>query len=273
MQELLVHPAVHDRKAPALRVEGLAVGYDGRQALQDVSFTADRGTSIAIVGPNGAGKTTLIKVIAGALRPDQGTVQVYGSGPTGHVCIGYVPQRSQVEWSFPVTVAEVVMMGRIRQIGLFRWPAKKDWDLVRWALERVGMQEFHHRPISDLSGGQQQRVFLAQAVAQEAELLLLDEPLTGLDAPTQEAIFGILSELRSEGVAIMVATHDLNQAAERFDRVMLLNHRLIAYGPAREVLTSRHLQQAYGGHIHSLSGDEGWMVVTDTCCEGGEEMQ
>jgi ABC-type Mn2+/Zn2+ transport system ATPase subunit len=170
-------------------------------------------------------------------------------------------------------VAEVVMMGRIRQIGLFRWPSKRDWDLVGSALERVGMSEFQHRPIGDLSGGQQQRVFLAQAVAQEAELLLLDEPLTGLDAPTQEVIFGILTELRSEGVAIMVATHDLNQAAERFDRVMLLNRRLIAYGSPREVLTNHHLQQAYGGHIHSLSGDEGLMVVTDTCCEGGEEPQ
>jgi ABC-type Mn2+/Zn2+ transport system ATPase subunit len=271
MQEYLIHPVVHDQKAPALCVENVAVGYDGRHALEDISFTADRGTSIAVVGPNGAGKTTLIKVIAGALKPDRGTIQVYGSNPTGHVCIGYVPQRSQVEWSFPVTVAEVVMMGRIRQIGFFRWPTQKDWELVRRSLERVGMQEFRHRPIGDLSGGQQQRVFLAQAVAQEAELLLLDEPLTGLDTPTQEAIFRILGELRSEGVAVLVATHDLNQAAERFDRVMLLNRRLIAYGPPEQVLTGSHLQQAYGGHIHSLSGDEGVMVVTDTCCEGGEE--
>jgi ABC-type Mn2+/Zn2+ transport system ATPase subunit len=144
-------------------VEGVSVRYNGTAALQDVSFTVPPGERLAIVGPNGAGKTTLLQVIAGSLRPDTGSVTVFGHRPGGHVCIAYVPQRSQVDWAFPVTVSDVVMMGRIRRIGLFRWPAKSDWALVGQALERVGMAGLRDRRIAELSGGQQQRVFLARA--------------------------------------------------------------------------------------------------------------
>jgi manganese/iron transport system ATP-binding protein len=260
----------HDRSAPPLVVEHLTAGYNGAAALSDVTFTVPGGARVAVVGPNGAGKTTLLKMIAGALKPSSGRVQVYGHRPLSHICIAYVPQRSQIDVGFPVTVREVVMMGRIRRIGLFRWPGRRDWEEVEQALRRVGLVDLGDRQIGELSGGQQQRTFLAQALAQRAELILLDEPLTGLDTPSQEAIFRLLDELRQQGVPALVATHDLNMAVERFDRVLLLNRRLIAYGSPQEVLTRAHLLHAYGGHMHLLPDSDGVMVLTDTCCEGEE---
>jgi ABC-type Mn2+/Zn2+ transport system ATPase subunit len=161
-------------------------------------------------------------------------------------------------------------MGRTRQIGLLRWARPSDRLAVREALGKVGLAELADTQIGELSGGQQQRVFLAQALAQEAELILLDEPLSGLDIPSQEAILKVLDDLRAGGTTVMVATHDLNLAAERFDLVMLLNRRLIALGPAGQVLTREHLLTAYGGHVHSLPAEDGLLVVTDTCCEGDE---
>jgi ABC-type Mn2+/Zn2+ transport system ATPase subunit len=269
--ELLIRPETHDRALLPLQVKDLTVRYNGSAALQKLSFHLSAGVRVAVVGPNGAGKTTLLKVLAGAMRPSSGSVMVYGRKPGGHVCIAYVPQRSQVDWVFPVTVAEVVMMGRIRRIGLFRFPGRADWQVVDRALERVGMAGLRGERIGELSGGQQQRVFLAQALAQEAELILLDEPLTGLDLPSQDAIFRLLDELREQGIPVMVATHDLNLAAERFDAILLLNRRLVAIGPAKEVLTREHLEQTYGDHIHLLPEGEGMLVLADTCCEGGEE--
>ncbi len=271
MAELLTRPVPHDRSLLPLQVRDLTVRYDGTTALQQLSFQLSPGARVAVVGPNGAGKTTLLKVLAGAMRPSAGTVRVYGHRPGGHVCIAYVPQRSQVDWLFPVTVAEVVMMGRIRRIGLFRFPSRTDWDVVDRALERVGMTSLKAKRIGDLSGGQQQRVFLAQALAQEAELILLDEPLTGLDLPSQEAIFHLFEELKVQGIPVMVATHDLNLAAERFDDILLLNRKLVAIGPAQSVLTREHLKETYGDHIHHLPETEGMLVLTDTCCESGEE--
>lgn len=271
MSELFVRPSAHDRSVPPLQVRDISVRHNGALALSDVSFSLPAGARLAVVGPNGAGKTTLLQVIAGAMKPTAGSVEIYGHRPGGHVCIAYVPQRSQVDWRFPVTVAEVVMMGRIRKLGFFRWPTSADWALVRTALRRVGMGELSGRRIGELSGGQQQRVFLAQALAQEAELILLDEPLTGLDLPSQEAIFQLLDELRRQGIPALISTHDLNMAAERFDQILLLNRRLIAIGPPQKVLTRPNLVAAYGGHIHLLTGMEGMMVLTDTCCEGGEE--
>src|SRR3990172_121994 len=208
--------------------------------------------SLSVDGPNGAGKTTLFNVLAGAHRPAAGTVRIFGHPPGGDTCIAYVPQRSKVDWAFPASAAEVVMMGRIREIGPLRWPGRRDWEIVRSALDQVGLSDLSRRPIGELSGGQQQRVFLAQALAQEAELILLDEPLTGLDLPSQEAIFSLLDELKEQGIPVMVATHDLNLAAERFDPILLINRRLVAIGPARAVLTRANLVQAYGGHVHIL---------------------
>jgi ABC-type Mn2+/Zn2+ transport system ATPase subunit len=164
-----------------------------------------------------------------------------------------------VNLDFPVTVAEVAMMGRVREIGLFRWPGKSDWEKVDSALERVGLASQRDKHIGALSAGQQQRVYLAQAVAQQADIVLLDEPLTGLDLPAQEAIFDILDELSRMSITVLIATHDLNLAAERFDQVMLLNQRLIAIGDPETAITSEALLEAYGGHLHVVS--DGTVVI------------
>lgn len=263
--------APHDVEAPTLEVEELSVNYNSKRVLEDVSFRLEPGQRVAVVGPNGAGKSTLFRAIAGILQPSTGEVHVYGHGPHGHICIAYVPQRSQIDWTFPATVADVVMMGRVGRIGLLRWPSGSDWDLVHRSLERVGMADRADQQIGELSGGQQQRVFIARALAQEAELLLLDEPLTGLDLPSREAIFQILDDLQERGVTIMVATHDLNLAAERhFDLMMLLNQQLMAFGHPAQVLTSEALLRAYGGHLHVLPAEDSTVVLADTCCGGGE---
>ena len=268
---MLIHPAVHLDDSPAVLCQGVWLRFDGQSALRDVSLRIQAGQRVAVVGPNGAGKTTLLKVVAGMLRADEGRVEVYGDRPGGHICIAYVPQRSQIDLTFPVTVSEVVMMGRIRQIGVLRWPRPRDWEIVHQALAAVEMEDLAKRQIGELSGGQQQRAFLAQALAQEAQIILMDEPLTGLDLPSQEAIFRAIDRLSEAGVTIVVSTHDLNLAAERFDQVVLLNRSLVAAGAPAAVFTPEHLQRAYGSHIHHLAEGEGLMVLTDTCCEGDEE--
>jgi manganese/iron transport system ATP-binding protein len=266
----LFHQRVrHDVLAPSLELEHVSVSYDGAAALDDVTFTVHRGDQVAVVGPNGAGKSTLFNVIAGILKPQRGAVRVYGSGPHKHICVGYVPQRNRIDWRFPVTVGDTVMMGRIGKMGLLRWPSRRDRRIVAGALAQVEMQNYAQRQIGELSGGQQQRVFLARALAQEAELLLLDEPLAGLDMPAQEAFLNILDALRNSGITMLIATHDLNQAADQFSRIMLLNHRLVAFGGPQEVLTEAALAQAYGGQMHVVHTEQGVVMVTDTCCGGG----
>ena len=244
--------------------------FNGSDVLRDVSFALGAGQRLGVVCPNGAGKTTLFRVLAGLLRPASGHVRIFGHGPGGDTCIAYVPQRSTLDLTFPVTAAEVVMMGRIREIGILRWPGRADWRAVYQALERVGLSESAGRRIGELSGGQQQRVFLAQALAQEAELILLDEPFTGLDFPSVESLFQILDELQASGVTEIISTHDLNLASERFAQVLLVNRRLIAAGTPSQVLTQVNLVAAYGGHIHRLPEGDGVLIVTDTCCEGDE---
>ncbi len=266
----------HKPDAPALELDDVWVRYTGRlsasnggprYALEAITFRVERGERVAVVGPNGAGKSTLFKVIAGTLRADRGRVDIFGHGPAGHICIAYVPQHNQVDWRFPVTVEDVVMMGRVGQIGLLKRPGKADWATVHTALERVGAAELTHTQIGELSGGQQQRAFLARALAQEAELILMDEPLNGLDIPTQEAIIGILDDLRHDGVTVLLATHDLDLAAERFDRIMLLNRRIVAFDQPAAALHADNLLRAYGGHLHQV-GESGAILVTDPCCEG-----
>jgi manganese/iron transport system ATP-binding protein len=259
----------HEPGTPGVRFSAVTVRYNGGEpALEDVTFQLAGGARVAIVGPNGAGKSTLLKVVAGILNPSAGMVEVYGHTAEGHICIGYVPQRTDVDWSFPVTVADVVMMGRVARMGLFRQPGREDWRLVHESLAQVGMTDLADRQIGELSGGQQQRVFIARALAQEAELLLMDEPLTGLDVPSQEAIFSILDLLRARGMTVLVSTHDLHLAAERFDRLMLLRGRLVGFGTAQEVLTPANLRLAYGTHMTVLETPEGTMVLEDTCCDG-----
>ena len=258
----------HDPDAPILDVRKLTVRYDGQAALENITFHLHAGERVAVVGPNGAGKSTLFKVVAGVLPPTSGEVEISGFGPRGHICIAYVPQRSQVDWRFPASVADVVMMGRIGQIGFFKWPRRADWDTVHAALEAVDMNSLANRQIGELSGGQQQRTFLARALAQEAELVLMDEPLNGLDAPSQEAILSLLEKLRQQKITVMVATHDLGQAASHFDRVMLLNHSLIRFGTPADVLTSENLLRAYSGHAQLIRAADGSTTLADTCCDG-----
>ncbi|MEE8389575.1 MAG: metal ABC transporter ATP-binding protein [Anaerolineae bacterium] len=259
-------PISHKAGAPILEASRVTVRYSGHAALEDISFHLVSGERIGVVGPNGAGKSTLFKVIAGVLHPTSGEIKVAGHCPGGHICIAYVPQRSHVDWTFGVTVADVVMMGRASMVGLLRRPKRKDWEYVHQCLEVVGMTDLADRQIDELSGGQQQRMFIARALAQEAELMLMDEPLTGLDIPAQEDIFHVMDELSQRQVTVMVATHDLNLAAERFDRVMLLNGRLLGIGQPDDVFTSERLQAAYGGHLRLIETDDGVMVLSDTCC-------
>lgn len=267
---LFPRPVLHDATAPALELEEVTARYDGTLALDSVSLSVRRGDQVAVVGPNGAGKSTLFNIIAGIIKPQQGVVRIAGSGPHGHICVGYVPQRNRIDWRFPVSVSDVVMMGRVGKVGMLRRPGQSDRRRVEDVLIQVDMLPFAHRQIGELSGGQQQRVFLARALAQEAELLLLDEPLAGLDIPSQEAILRILSQMRAAGLTLLIATHDLNQAAEQFDQMLLLNRRVVAYGPAAEVLTTENLARAYGGQLHVLHTSAGDVVVTDSCCGGGE---
>lgn len=259
----------HETDQPILDVAHLSVRYNGRNALENITFHLHEGERVAVVGPNGAGKSTLFKVVAGVLQPNSGEVRIYGSRPGGHVCIGYIPQRSQVDWNFPVTVADVVMMGRSAKLGPLNWPHKRDWEHVHHALETVDLAGLAARQISQLSGGQQQRMFIARSLAQEAELMLMDEPLTGLDTPSQEGILDLLDRLKKEKVTVMVATHDLDQAATHFDRIMLLNHRIVAFGEPGFVMQTDHLLSAYGGRLRST--EDGNIVTVDDCCEDGHD--
>jgi manganese/iron transport system ATP-binding protein len=258
----------HQPGTPILSANNITVQYDGHLALDDVSFELQAGEHVAVVGPNGAGKSTLIKILAGIQSPTRGQVRIYGHGPEGHICIAYVPQRSAVDWNFPVTVSDVVLMGRIGLLGLFRHPGKRDFAYVRECLDLVGIADLDKRQIDELSGGQQQRMFIARALAQEAELMLMDEPLTGLDLPSQEGIFDVLAKLRQHNVTVVLTTHDLNQAAEFFDRAMLLNHRLVGFGSPNEVFTPALLMTAYGGQVRLLPADGGVLAFSDTCCDG-----
>ncbi len=238
---------------PALWVRNLTVSYQGRPAVRHVTFQVEAGLLVALIGPNGAGKSTLFKALVGLLTPDAGEVRIFGK-PIAQVrrLVAYVPQRSEVDWDYPIVVEEVVLMGRFVHLGLIRRPGPEDRRIARQALQQVGMEAFADRQIGQLSGGQQQRVFLARALAQEARVLLLDEPFVGVDAATEEAIYTLLRRMREEGRTVVVATHDLSRAQTAFDRVMLLNQVVVAYGVPSRVLTPELLQRTYGGRLTLL---------------------
>jgi len=252
-----------------LSVHDLTVGYESGRALDNISFELVTGERMAVVGPNGAGKSTLFKAIAGLLKPDAGKVRVFGADPGRHFCISYLPQHNHVDWNFPVTVYDVVMMARTRRIGMLRWPKGTDRAIVAHALETVGLASFAKRQISELSGGQQQRMFIARALAQEADLMLMDEPVTGLDTPSQTELFNVLDALRLQQVTVMIALHDLELAASSFDRVMLLNRRLIGIGKPEAVFTRENLNQAYGDRIRVEVNGSDIPFIDQSCC--GEE--
>lgn len=233
---------------PAIEITDLTVAYGDKPVLWDVDLDVVPGALTAIVGPNGAGKTTLIRAVLGLIRPAAGQALVLGR-PYDEVRkrVGYVPQRGTVDWDFPTDVLDVVMMGRYGHLGWVRRPGRAERDASRAALERVGMEAFAHRQISQLSGGQQQRVFLARALVQDAELYLMDEPFQGVDATTERAIVEILQGLRARGKTIVAVHHDLQTVPEYFDRVALLNVRLVASGPVAEAFTDENLRRTYGG--------------------------
>lgn len=236
-----------------LSIHDMTVAYHRKPVLWDIDYNAPPGKLIAIVGPNGSGKTTLIKAALGLLPMASGTVRFFGR-PLGEQRsrVGYVPQRESVDWDFPVNALDVVAMGLYRRIG-WLWPVTRRYRQQALAsLERVGMADFAMRQISQLSGGQQQRVFLARALAQQADLYLMDEPFVGVDAATEKAIVSILQELRSAGKTALVVHHDLETVTEYFDEVLLLNMRIVASGPTSHVFTPENLRKTYGGKLSLL---------------------
>lgn len=250
--------------APAhLAVENITVSYNGPPALNDISFQVPQGTRVAVVGPNGAGKSTLFKALVGLMPLKQGKILIHGLALGVHKeCVAYVPQREEVDWKFPVTVSDVVMMGRFGNLGWLNRPGKYDRAVVARCLEQMSIAHLTREPIGELSGGQQQRVFLARALAQEPHILLMDEPFTSVDVSTQEATLELLDQLREERVTLMVSTHDLNLAMKRFDQVLLINRRVIAYGSVDRVFTPANISQAFGKHVLSFADK----MVVDDCC-------
>ena len=247
-----------------LEVENISVGYGDKIVLQNVSFQVQHGASIAVVGPNGAGKSTLFKALVGLLPLQSGHILIHGLPLGNHKdCVAYIPQREEVDWRFPVTVSDVVMMGRFNTRGWFARPNRADREAVERSLVEMDIADLSKVSISDLSGGQQQRVFLARAIAQEPHILLMDEPFNGVDVTTQEATINLLSHLHERQVTAIISTHDLNLAATRFETVLLINKTLVAYGPAREVLTQENLARAFGSSL--LVMENGSMLV-DECC-------
>lgn len=237
----------------ALEIHDMTVAYQRRPVLWDIDLTIPEGNLAGIVGPNGAGKTTLIKAALGLVPLASGKVEIYGeSYADQRQLVGYVPQRESVDWDFPVTVRDVVLMGTYGRLGWFRRPGRAEREVADHCLEQVGMSAFASRQIRQLSGGQQQRVFLARALAQDAQLYFLDEPFAGVDAATEAAIFELLQTLRSSGKTVLVVHHDLQTVRDYFDYVILLNMRLVACGAVETTFTNENLQQTYGGRLTIL---------------------
>ena len=230
-----------------LEVQNLSIDYRGTRALHSISFCVPAGQLVGIIGPNGAGKSTLVEAILNLVPVTQGVVRFKGIPLRRQLLTtAYVPQRSRVDWDYPVTVWNVVMMAQTVQTGIFKGFNRQAKHLAQAALNRVGMYELRHRPIGELSGGQQQRVFLARALAKEAELLIFDEPFTAVDRKTEDIIFEIFQELRAAGKTLLVINHDLGDSLAIYDQLLLLNKRLIAQGTRQEVVTSDNLERAYG---------------------------
>jgi len=238
---------------PALEIHDVTVAYHRKPVLWDIDLEVPEGKLVGIVGPNGAGKTTLIKAALGLVPLASGKVEIYGKPlKQQRNLIGYVPQRESVDWDFPVTALDVVLMGTYGQLGWFRRPGKLQRQAAHAGLEQVGMSKYANRQIRQLSGGQQQRVFLARALAQDARIYFMDEPFAGVDAATEAAIVTLMQSLRSTGKTVFVVHHDLQTVAEYFDYVILLNMRLIACGPTEATFSTENLQATYGGRLTIL---------------------
>jgi manganese/iron transport system ATP-binding protein len=257
-----LQPPTSGQEPARLELEAVTVAYNGRPALEDITLQIPHGARVAVVGPNGAGKSTLFKALVGLLPLRKGRILIHGR-PLGHHqdCVAYVPQREEVDWRFPLTVGDVVMMGRYDRQGWIGRTSRADRQVVRRSLAQMGIAGLEEQSINDLSGGQQQRVFLARALAQEPHILLMDEPFTGVDVTTQETTLGLLDDLRAVDVTVMIATHDLTLAADKFDLMLLLNHRLIAFGPPAEVMRQENVVEAFGARLTVLP--DGSMIVDE----------
>ncbi len=242
---------------PLVELNNVTYGYGAEPVLEDICLHLHPGQFAALVGPSGAGKTSLLKLILGILPPTRGEICIHGqalnSRPAPHV--GYVPQLETVDWRFPVTVEQVVWMGRIRRSGLWPWPSAEDKRQVREALDQLGLADLAGRHIRDLSGGQQQRVFLARALIARPDLLVLDEPTTGVDMRTAENILHLLAHLNQRGMTILITTHDLNAAAAHLPWVVCLNRRIIAQGAPEDVFTVETLNATYRGDMLVIRQD------------------
>ncbi|MEM7580118.1 MAG: metal ABC transporter ATP-binding protein [Cyanobacteria bacterium P01_A01_bin.80] len=240
-----------------LEVEHLDVDYRGVVAVEDVSFRVFPGQMIGVIGPNGAGKSTLVKAILGLIPVSNGTIKFCNCPIHKQLrSIAYVPQRTQVDWDYPITVQNVAMMARTVSTGWFRKSSRKSKEIVKSALHRVGMWEFRSRQIGELSGGQQQRVFLARALAQQADLLFFDEPFVGIDKTTEDIMFDIFNELIKDGKILILINHDLGETLAQCDSLSLLNKHIIADGSMKEVVTTENLQRAYGNNVLFLNRQE-----------------
>lgn len=238
----------------SMSLHGVTIELGGHMALSDVTFGVEAGTLMGVVGPNGAGKSTLFNAIAGLLPVRQGKVTLHHADPESGA-LAYVSQRESVNWRFPVTATDVVMMGRCCRLGWFRRPGKKDREIVNLCLGRVGLWDHRSALMTELSGGQRQRVFVARALAQEASVLLLDEAFSGVDVGAQEELVEVLQALRDEGRIVLLATHDITNLAGRFDQVLCLNCRVCACGPPAQVFTSEVMEDLYGAHGMRLTVD------------------
>lgn len=233
--------------SPLLKVEQLTVNYDKTPVLWDINFEILKGMLVGVVGPNGAGKSTLLKTLLGMIDPLSGTIEFFGR-PLSHVRkkVAYVPQRSSVDWDFPITARELVLMGRYGHLGFFKWQTKKDRMLAEEAMERVGMLPFADRQIGQLSGGQQQRIFIARALAQDADIYLMDEPFAGVDNATEKALISLFEELAAQGKTLIIVHHDLSTVDRYFKWLLMLNTCLVASGPTGEVFHRDNLLRTYG---------------------------
>ena len=240
---------------PIIELTHVSVRYGERLALEDVTLTVEPGRYVGVIGPNGSGKSTLLRALLGTTPLAAGEVRIGGRTPErARSAFAYVPQHRTEVRDFPLTVGDVVMMARLRGIAPWHRLGRRDREVVAWALERVGMADRRGSLIGELSGGQQQRVFIARALAQEGQVLLLDEPLTGVDAGTTDLVLTLLAELHREGRTILITTHDLNTTADTCDTLMLLNGRLIAYGPMADTFTPALLEETFGRHVHVVEG-------------------
>ncbi|MAJ28465.1 manganese ABC transporter ATP-binding protein [bacterium TMED181] len=240
-------------KNTAIEIHDLTMAYREKPVLWDIDVEIPKGSLCAVVGPNGAGKSTLLGCILGTHKPANGWIKIFDvPSDQSDELIGFVPQRESVDWDFPVQVLDVVMMGTYRRLGWFRWPGKAQRDWAMECLSAVGMADLYSRQIGELSGGQQQRVFIARALAQDAKIILMDEPFAGVDAATEETIRNVLSDLKKDERTVMIVHHDLQTIEDYFDHVLLLNLRLVASGPTETTFNRENLLRTYGGQLTLL---------------------